>query len=121
MLVEFTPEARRDFVSFAVSSQGIWKRNFRDLSRAVDRMATLAPRGRITTKIVKEEIEILKTSWQSRQTAKGKKSVLQFLTEKDCEKFDEYDLLQLEAVLPVCLSCRTVAEATRLLLKISAE
>ncbi len=115
MLIEFTPEARRDFINFAVSPQGVWKRNFRDLSRAIDRMATLAPRGRITTKVVKEEIEILKAAWRENQAINGKKLIFRFLSEKDCEKYDEYDLLQLEAVLPVCLSCRSAADATRLL------
>lgn len=113
--VEFTTEARIKFMEFAVSPEAIWKRNFRDLNRAIDRMATLAPHGRITTAVVADEIKILRESWQTAQAYQKRNLVSQVFTDQDCENFDEYDLLTLESVLNVCCSCRTLVEATKLL------
>lgn len=113
--IEFTPEARRQFIEFALSPQAIWKRNFRDLNRAIDRMATLAPRGRIGTDVVSNEIETLKESWKTTITLEKRKLVSQVLSDEECDRFDEYDLLTLEAVLSVCCTCRTLAEAAKML------
>ncbi len=43
----------------------VWRANFRDLNASVTRMATLAPGGRITLEIVKEEIRHLQAAWQT--------------------------------------------------------
>ena len=62
-LVRFNREARRRFLDFATSPAATWAGNFRDLSAAVTRMATLAPGGRITEAIVAEEIGRLVAAW----------------------------------------------------------
>ena len=46
--VSFSKESRRRFLDFALGPEGQWRGNFRDLSAAVTRMATLSPGGRIT-------------------------------------------------------------------------
>ncbi|HKX28140.1 MAG TPA: hypothetical protein VJ302_10630 [Blastocatellia bacterium] len=57
--VTFSREARERFLKFAVSTEAVWQCNFRGLSRAIIRMATFAPGGRISEAIVEEEIERL--------------------------------------------------------------
>jgi transcriptional regulatory protein RtcR len=50
-------EARELFLGFAISSEGLWIANFRDLAGAVTRMATLADNGRIAvTELGKKHI-----------------------------------------------------------------
>lgn len=65
----FNREARRRFLDFAASPEALWTHNFRDLSAAVTRMATLAPGGRITEAIVAEEIARLRAAWQGTAAA----------------------------------------------------
>lgn len=111
--VSFTPEAKSKFIAFAVSPAAVWRRNFRDLSRAIDRMATLSPTGRITTEIVEREILELRESWVEPSSIQPKKLVEKLLTEEQLNIIDDFKLIQLEAVLAVCCKCRTIAEAAR--------
>ncbi len=50
--VRFNAEARRAFIRFATSPEALWTGNFRELSAAISRMATLADGGRITEQLV---------------------------------------------------------------------
>ncbi|MGI8495423.1 MAG: RNA repair transcriptional activator RtcR [Pyrinomonadaceae bacterium] len=111
--VSFTPNAKNKFIEFAVSPVAIWQRNFRDLSRAIDRMATLSPNGRITTNIVEREIIELQESWVTPSSIQQKKQAEKLLTEEQLNSIDDFKLIQLEAVLAVCCKCRTIAEAAR--------
>lgn len=113
--VSFTPKAKSKFIEFAVSPAAAWKRNFRDLSRAIDRMATLSPNGRITVEIVEREILELQKSWVEPSSIQPKKLAEKLLTEEQLNAIDDFKLIQLEAVLAVCCKCRTIAEAARLL------
>lgn len=111
--ISFTPKARSKFIAFAVSPAAIWKRNFRDLSRAIDRMATLSPTGRITTEVVEREILELQKSWRGPSLIQEKKLAEKLLTENQLEGIDDFEMIQLESVLAVCRKCRTKAEASR--------
>ncbi len=113
--VSFTPKARSKFIEFAISSAAVWKRNFRDLSRAIDRMATLSSTGRITVEIVEREILELHQSWIEPSPLQRKKFVEKLLTEEQLNAIDDFKLIQLEAVLAVCCKCRTIADAARIL------
>jgi hypothetical protein len=62
--VTFNKEARAAFVRFATSPEAAWTANFRDFNAAVVRMATLAAGGRITTDIVRDEVNRLTASWE---------------------------------------------------------
>ena len=121
--VAFNKEARRLFLDFATAPAATWKANFRDLIGAVTRMATLAPRGRITTAEVKEEIMRLQTGWkQAGKSMERRRSLLKrFLTEDQQEAIDPFDLAQLEAVLNVCRNSRNLSEAGRCLFAVSRQ
>jgi transcriptional regulatory protein RtcR len=61
--VTMTTEARDLFLAFAASPAAPWPGNFRDLSAAVRRMATLADGGRITRAGVERELARLRAAW----------------------------------------------------------
>ncbi|WP_321419300.1 sigma 54-interacting transcriptional regulator [uncultured Desulfobacter sp.] len=65
--ITFNKEARNRFLKFATAPEALWPANFRDLNGAVTRMATLAPGGRITGQVVKDEIHRLSVRWGSAQ------------------------------------------------------
>jgi transcriptional regulatory protein RtcR len=111
--ISFTLQARRLFVEFAKSPSTVWKRNFRDLNRAIDRMATVSSTGQITVEIVKREIAALASGWSSSQMPQTTKLAHRLLTNEQLKNQDEYDLILLEGVLAVCRRCRTCAEASR--------
>lgn len=114
-VVSFTPKAKSKFIEFAVSPTAAWKRNFRDLSRAIDRMATLSPNGRITAEIVEREILELQESWVEPSSVQSKKIAEKLLTDEQINAIDDFKLIQLEAVLAVCCKSRTIADAARIL------
>ena len=114
--------AREAFLDFAVSPRALWTGNFRDLNACVTRMATLAHGGRITKELVAEEIERLELSWTSGriplQNGGGAASsgLLAEVLGADAEaKLDRFDRAQLEEVLRVCRTSRTLSEAGRTL------
>ncbi len=115
-LVRFNAEARRAYLAFATSPAAAWKGNFRELSASIARMATLAEGGRITLEAAREEIERLENGWRSRATP----GVLQgLLSPQALAALDEFDRLQLQAVVEVCGTCTSLAEAGRKLFAVS--
>ncbi|RPI78908.1 MAG: sigma 54-dependent transcriptional regulator, partial [Desulfobacteraceae bacterium] len=122
--ITFNKEARAHFLAFAVSDQALWKANFRDLNAALTRMATLAPKGRITLNMVQEEIERLKHSWSGldKSTPKIKnQAVLGLLGPENAETLDPFDQAQLTYVLEVCKKSRSLSDAGRKLFTSSRE
>jgi transcriptional regulatory protein RtcR len=105
----FLNDARQRFDRFARS--GAWKANFRDLSAAVTRMATLAPSGRIRVSEVQEEIERLESSWHPTTAHDRVRAVLG----DKANEIDLFDRAQLEAVLDLCARSQTLSEAGRTL------
>lgn len=114
--VTFNKEAREVFMRFATLRQATWNGNFRDLNAAVTRMATLARNGRITVEIVEEEIQRLKSAWNTETDgAHGAchDSLAQLLDGKTLAGLDLFDSLQLEGVIKICRESRTLSEAGR--------
>lgn len=114
--VTFSREARAKFMRFAVSGEARWSGNFRDLSAAVTRMATLAPGGRISIEAVEEEIARLKSAWrvETEEVASDGDDPLARLFEAErLARLDPFDRVQLEAVVRVCRQSRTLSEAGR--------
>jgi transcriptional regulatory protein RtcR len=109
--VRFNAEARRAFLRFATSSQALWTGNFRELSAAITRMATLADGGRITESLVDREIARLRESWAEPTSD----SLRHLLSDSDLAGMDAFDRLQLEAVIGVCQKSRSLADAGRTL------
>ncbi len=112
-------EARQKFLSFATSSRAVWAGNFRDLAGAVTRMATLAPRGRITVPVVQEEIQRLEQKWHGRTFGKEEALLQQLLSPEKLAGIDLFDKIQLLGVIRVCRRVETLSEAGRILFPVS--
>ncbi len=71
--VTFNKEARDRFLAFATSAPATWRRNFRDLNAAINRMATLSggAGSRITVEVVEQEIRHLTESWRTDRAGGG--------------------------------------------------
>lgn len=114
--VTINREARDLFLDFAVSPSAQWRANFRDLSGAVTRMATLAENGRITVAEAKAERDFLLRRWQG--TVHGVErggGLKEILGSEEVEKIDLFDRFTLEKVIEVCRGSSSAAEAGRLL------
>jgi transcriptional regulatory protein RtcR len=117
----FNKEAKLAFLKFAESPDSRWSGNFRDLSAAITRMATLAPRGRIRVEEVEEEIQRLRESWQRPGCAERVESAdLECLLEPGVlASIDPFDRVQLSYVAAVCQRSRTLSDAGREIFAVS--
>ncbi|NIY48200.1 RNA repair transcriptional activator RtcR [Cedecea colo] len=109
--VRFDKEARTLYTTFASSTQAAWRGNFRELSASIARMATLAEQGRISTILVEEEIEQLKSNWQHQQPIASFSAVP--------ENIDLFEKRQLETVIEVCRNAVSLSQAGRQLFAVS--
>ncbi len=118
--ITFNREARQKFLSFATSGEASWSANFRDLSGAVTRMATLAPGGRITAEVVADEMDRLRLSWPK---AEGTIDdiLLEILGEDAALGLDVFDKVQLTEVLHVCRASKSLSGAGRTLFQVSRQ
>jgi transcriptional regulatory protein RtcR len=99
-----------------------WTGNFRDLSASVMRMATLAEAGRITNEIVDAECLRLKRLWQPfREPGAGPAGaeLEELLGAEALAGLDQFDALQLEAVVRVCRQSKSLSDAGRKLFAVS--
>jgi transcriptional regulatory protein RtcR len=119
--VTFSKEARERFLKFAVSHEARWEGNFRDLNGAIVRMATLAPGGRITTDVVRDEIERLSAGWQAQPDSEVEELLEQLLGKERLKALDLFDRHQLASVITVCRESHTLSEAGRILFGTSRE
>jgi len=108
-------EARQQFLAFAQS--WAWPGNFRDFDAAITRMATLASGGRITEAVVTEEVSRLRASANDARLEgnDGGMHVSRVLGAERAERLDRFDRVQLEDVLAVCQSARSLSDAGRTL------
>lgn len=114
-------EARQRFLEFAEAPGTPWAGNFRDLNAAVTRMATLAPRGRIRTEEVEEEIQRLRESWQrpGSHQAPEAADLESLIGSTRLAEIDPFDRIQLAHVVAVCQRSKTLSEAGRELFAVS--
>jgi len=118
--VTFNREGRERFLAFATHPNARWAGNFRDLNAAITRMATLAPGGRITLDVVREEIERLERGWRQPEARSEADDALERLLGKEAaEELDRFDRVQLADVLTVCRKAATLSEAGRVLFAVS--
>lgn len=117
--ITINKEARQKFLTFAMSRDALWAANFRDLGGAVTRMATLAPAGRINVETVKGEIDRLRGTWNAREDVSRASILADLLAKEEVEKLDLFERLQLEKVLEVCRSAKSLSEAGRTLFAVS--
>lgn len=115
--VRMNKEAREAFLKFARSPEAAWSANFRDLNAAVTRMATLAPKGRITSACVESEIARLREAWKPVRIENRTETGI--LTEAQRAEIDPFDLVQLDHVLAVCRGSKSLSDAGRKLFAVS--
>jgi transcriptional regulatory protein RtcR len=113
-------EARDRYLNFARSAEARWSGNFRDFGASLRRMATLCDGGRISVAEVDDEIERLRAHWRSeRQAAKEvheSDGILdRLLDDAHLSALDRFDRIQLEEVVRVCRTARSLSEAGRVL------
>ncbi|HEX7636911.1 MAG TPA: RNA repair transcriptional activator RtcR [Burkholderiaceae bacterium] len=117
--VRFNAEAKAAYLRFAQSPDAAWLGNFRDLSASITRLATLADGGRISTALVEAEIARLAWLWErgpanARAADAGDEVDLAALVgDEAAAGMDLFDRLQLESVVRVCRSSRTLSDAGR--------
>lgn len=116
--VRFNREAREQFLAFAKGPQAQWSGNFRDLSAAVTRMATLAPQGIIDVAGVNDECARLLRQWGA-PTATVDEVDLSALLGERLSEVDRFDHAQLADVVRVCRAARTLSDAGRVLFQAS--
>jgi transcriptional regulatory protein RtcR len=117
--VTIAREARVRFLAFATSREATWPGNFRDLAGAIRRMATLAPGGRITVAQVDVEVARLRAAWRPPGAAGVSSDLVTAVVGDRADSLDLFDRAQLEAVLAVCRSSRSLSDAGRRLFAVS--
>ena len=113
--VDFKDGATKSqFLKFARGQEARWKANFRDLKRAVARMATLAKDGIIDTAGVQAEIEELHTRWVESNPSETDDSLLaKLLGPERLAARNRFDRFQLAGVVRVCQKASSGADAGR--------
>ena len=111
--ISMSREARARFLAFATSPSAIWPGNFRDFNGAVLRMATMAPGGRITEDVVRDEVTRLERTWRKADHLDGDDGIEALIGREQFEGLDLFDRLQLAAVGRVCRTSSSLSEAGR--------
>ncbi len=117
--VTFNKEARERYLAFAMSAEAHWPGNFRDLAASITRMATFSPKGRIDTNGVDVEIARIKRAWTGAEP--GADDLHNLLDARALAEIDPFDRVQLEYVVEVCRSSRSLSDAGRKLFSASRE
>ena len=117
--VTLNKEAKARFLSYATSTRARWTANFRDLSGAVTRMATMAEGGRINITVVDDEIARLERAWERAENAPDDDVLLGVLGSERLAEIDLFDRTQLAGVITVCRRASSLSEAGRELFAVS--
>ena len=117
--VSWSAQAMQRFLEFALGAP--WPGNFRDLSSAVTRMATLANGHRITLEDVQQELVQIERDHAVNLNGDGRGLTLvrKVLSPEKIGSSELLDLKTLEAVLEVVMDCGNMAEAGRKLFAFS--
>ena len=118
--VGFNADAASRYLRFAQDPGTVWTGNFRDLGASVLRLCTLAPRARITLAMVEDEIVTLQAQWAGLDRDADGELLAELLSPR-AEALDEFDSIQLAAVVRACQDCRSLSEAGRQLFARSRE
>ncbi len=115
--VRFNKDALESYIKFALRPSSEWSGNFRDLNASIMRMGTLSENGKIDLSNVDEEIQTLNSNWET--TESNSIPLSTNLLKEEINKWDPFDLAQLEKVLEVCSQCTSLSEASRKLFAVS--
>jgi transcriptional regulatory protein RtcR len=110
--ITFNADAQIAYQKFATDPGTHWHGNFRDLSASIQRMCTLAPRGRITHTMVTAEIDALTRTWHHASSDPDMQLITEHLGER-AANIDEFDRVQLAAVIRVCQQSASLSAAGR--------
>jgi transcriptional regulatory protein RtcR len=111
-------EARDRYLAFARSPEALWSANFRDFGASLRRMATLCQGGRISVADVAEELDRLRAHWRGERTVEEPTDdglLERLLDRRRVAGLDRFDRIQLEEVVRVCRTARSLSEAGRTL------
>jgi transcriptional regulatory protein RtcR len=111
-------EARDRYLAFARSPEALWSANFRDFGASFRRMATLCQGGRIGVADVAEELDRLRAHWRGERTVEEPTDdglLERLLDRRRVAGLDRFDRIQLEEVVRVCRTARSLSEAGRTL------
>jgi transcriptional regulatory protein RtcR len=108
----FNVDAAKRYTTFAIDPQTHWAGNFRDLGASMQRMCTLAPRGRITLSMVDQEIETLFNQWEN-STENSDQKLLSDVIGSRSDHTDEFDRVQLAHVIRACRESKSLSAAGR--------
>ncbi len=117
--VVFNNDARLKYLRFATDAASHWTGNFRDLGASIARLKTLAPRGRITSAMVDEEIDRLKRQWVAGQADPDRDILLSALSPEQVAEMDRFDRVQLADVIRTCRASTSMSAAGRELFAVS--
>jgi transcriptional regulatory protein RtcR len=111
-------EARERYLAFGRSAEALWSGNFRDFGASLRRMATLCDGGRISVAEVDEELDRLRAHWRSERAAAAETheddGILERLLDRArLSALDRFDRIQLEEVVRVCRTARSLSDAGR--------
>ena len=112
--ITFNKEAWQRFMEFANLHD--WRGNFRELNAIITRLATLAPGGRIDVPTLQAE---LSHYGAPKPSLPQEELLAKHLGADYASRFDLFELAQLNEVLRVCATCRTLSEAGRKLFAVS--
>jgi transcriptional regulatory protein RtcR len=118
--VGFNADAADAYLRFARDPGTRWPGNFRDLSGSIQRLCTLAPRGRITRAMVDAEVETLRAIW----TGSGRDDDLKLLRAvlgEGAEGLDPFDRVQLAEAVRTCRTSASLSAAGRRLFAVSRQ
>lgn len=108
----FNADAFARYQTFATDPGTLWPGNFRDLGASVQRMCTLAPRGRITLAMVEDEITTLQSTWRDATSDPDLQLITAHLGDRAAD-VDEFDRVQLAAVIRACQQSPSLSAAGR--------
>lgn len=110
--ITFNADAHLAYQKFSTDPGTLWPGNFRDLSASIQRLCTLAPQGRITKNMVTVEIDMLQNIW-SQSTRDPDMQLLSDLLGEKAQRIDEFDRVQLAAVIRICQQSANLSAAGR--------
>ena len=95
-------EARKAYLSYALSSEAKWAANFRDLAASVTRLCTFADGSRIQLVSVEREIERLQKGWRLKSGNFTEQTLLSVMSQTQLSQIDPFDRPSLANAILIC-------------------
>jgi transcriptional regulatory protein RtcR len=109
--IEFITSAHKQFFEFALSADASWLGNWRDLNNIVERMIYLAKNGKISTDIVANQTQLLRTRWSTLTSQPSHDLVEQVLGAERSVTLTRHDRARIRSALESVATSKSWAEA----------